>query len=507
MIPRRGPEALGWDASRWQRLLHDLRSERGVLADAEEALSDAALGSLLEGIDDASDDAVEAVEAGVADAVQRLGRGVYGHLYADPDAAPTGPAWAQAAALAVAMAPGLSDLRDGVVGDPDMVAIGESVLLRTVAQELPEILRQLRERGVDPSEEPGDGEGQDGDGEGGGDGDEDGEGKARGEAVRAAIEAVGEEVARRLMAGVVDAQEEVGEARGDLNGLLPGLGTAPPSHEQEDPRRLDLVEKIREDDRLRKILRLAGRMRHLAERKRFVPSEHGREEVVDVERGADLGRVLPSELAGLRRGGVRRLLALKGIADRTLLQYRTTGTEPLGYGPIVLMLDASGSMDAGLAGGMNRIDWCAAIGIAAVRTAVRQGRPVAICAFDGEVLTRWTWKVDGRNRRAAEDAVFGLLGIHACGGTSFDPPVRWALDHGAADDRADLVLVTDGMGYLAEETVARVADARERGLALWGILAGEGGLPDVLNKMADAVITVDGEDAADKIGAMSRGAA
>lgn len=486
------PTAHGWDATRWQRVLHDIRADlaNGALVGAESDLVQAVTSDALNAADAGQgvpEPVAEAIHERAEDAVRLLGRGAFGHLYGDPDATQGGPAWVQALAKAIDGEPALADCRAAVAGDADMTSLAEAALLRQLAPKLPEILERLREAGVDPSEDPG----QEG---------PDGETAIPADELADLLDHAAEGAARAVRIAAQKAVREVSEARSLLNGVLPGLGNPPSAHEQESPARVQLVARLRADARLAKVLEVAGRIRRIAERVRLQRTEDLRTEVVDVERGADLGRVLPSELAGLRHPTMRRVV-LKGIADRSLLQYRLSGQERVGRGPIVVLLDISGSMECAEAG-MRRIDWASAVGVAAVRAAVEQRRQVTVATFNGAVQQHWT--VDHRDPAGCRAAVLAIATIGCDGGTSFDGPVSWALDAGAERDRADLVLVTDGEAdRLSPRTQARLDDAKKRGMRLWGVLVGGEASLGTLRQIADGVAKLDGAaDAAERVGAL-----
>jgi uncharacterized protein with von Willebrand factor type A (vWA) domain len=474
--------ALGWGASDWQALLHDRRAERGVLAAAEATLASAAADAIVAAMgDELNDSAGGAVRAGAASAAGLLGRGIFAHLYGDPEPLTEGPAWAQATAKAIAGLPGIEEAREAVAADPDLSALAAASMLRAAAEEVREIVDRLLDEGQIPDEDPAD---------------------ADGEAAVGAAAAQAGGVGSALRVAARQAPRDAADAAEALNGILPGLGSAPAAHEQPDPGRLHLIELLRKDDRLRRIMRIAGRIRRIAERVQRQRSDNAREEVVDVERGADLGRILPSELVGLRHPILRKL-RLKALAERSMLQYRLAGTEPLGKGPIVALLDVSGSTGDKLADGLRRIDWIAAVGIACVRAGVEQRRQVAIATFDDVVLR--TWRLDWRDRDACQRAILEIAGIRPCGGTSFDGPITWALDAGAERDRADLVLVTDGFGDVYSDTARqRLQEAQGRGLRLWGVLAGEGGFGEALGALCTGVVAVDTstQDAGLEIGSL-----
>jgi hypothetical protein len=89
---------------------------------------------------------------------------------------------------------------------------------------------------------------------------------------------------------------------------------------------------------------LAGRFTRIAQQKRRTKVKHGAEEICDVELGNDLGRLLPVELVKLRHPRLHAL-ALRDLLERKAMQYALTGKEKMGKGPLVLLLDRSGSMD------------------------------------------------------------------------------------------------------------------------------------------------------------------
>ena len=82
-----------------------------------------------------------------------------------------------------------------------------------------------------------------------------------------------------------------------------------------------LAARLRDDARLRQIANLAGRFKRIAGAKRRSRVRHGADEIVDVEQGADLGRLLPLELAQLVHPGTQ-LLALRNLVERQCMQYR-----------------------------------------------------------------------------------------------------------------------------------------------------------------------------------------
>lgn len=467
---------IGWDGGEWPALL----SERRMMAG----------GTLVEGIEGVAWAARDAVDPEDRDprpwreASAALTAGVFATMYGQAERVDGGPAWARAAVAAIEALPTLDDARAAVVGDPDMAAIATRAMLTALVDRMPEIVQGLRDAGLDPvTGLPVEA-----------DADDD---APSADDLSGVVAAVGAGVGIGGHVGA-EAVREVVDAREALHGVLPGLGDAPARAEQESPARLALVDRIKNDARLQRVLRVAGRMHRIADRVRRTRTDEIHAEVVDVERGAEIGRILPSELAGLRRGRMARLLVLKGIAERGLLQYRMEGHDLLGRGPIVVLLDTSDSMGAPV-GGMRRIDWASAVGIASVRSALLQRRPITVATFSYSVGRSWV--IPAGDASAARRAILEIAVLGHDGGTTFDGPVGWALNAGAERDRADLVLVTDGEAYLGSAIRDRLTTAKAAGLRLWAILAG-GGNVQSLETFADGIASVDDERAAESIGAL-----
>lgn len=109
---------------------------------------------------------------------------------------------------------------------------------------------------------------------------------------------------RAVGRAVAAADKEVTEMR-EAAGAL-GMGPGEPG--SNDPVAVAaLFKRVRTDPTLRRICELAGRFRRVAQSKQRQKVTHGLDDVVGVEPGGDIGRLLPSELARLMlpRAGTR----------------------------------------------------------------------------------------------------------------------------------------------------------------------------------------------------------
>ena len=99
-----------------------------------------------------------------------------------------------------------------------------------------------------------------------------------------------------------------------------------------DPKRVaDLFRRVRTDPTLRRICELAGRFRRVAQSKQRTKAIHGMDDLVGVEPGGDLGRLLPVELAKLAVPELE-LDTLRRLVERQTLCREYQSVEPVGAG-------------------------------------------------------------------------------------------------------------------------------------------------------------------------------
>jgi len=240
---------------------------------------------------------------------------------------------------------------------------------------------------------------------------------------------------RSIRVGCGKATEVVEQLRDALDGLeYVGFGASPPGTPGSGETARSLAARLRDDARLRRIAQLAGRFRRIAGGKRRSRVRHGADEMVDIEQGADMGRLLPLELAQLVHPRTR-LLTLRNMVELLCLQYRLEGKETLGKGPLVVALDKSGSMEG------DKDIWATAVALALLDVAQHERRPFALLCFDGTVKHE---SIVAPGAALPEATLF----VPADGGTDIDKAVRRGLEiieqRPGALREADIVLITDG---------------------------------------------------------------
>ena len=240
----------------------------------------------------------------------------------------------------------------------------------------------------------------------------------------------------------------------------PGRGTIPGDSRPGVTAR-SLAVRIRDDHRLKRIALLAGKFKRIAAAKRRMKVRHGADEIGDVEQGADLGRLLPAELAKLVHPRLR-LAMLRDLSERRCLQYQLSGTEALGKGPLVVALDKSGSMD-----GAADV-WATAVALALLDVAQRERRPFAMLSFDEGIKHEVVVPVGGALPEAA-------LFVSCGGGTDIANVISRGLDiiehHSGTLRHADVVVITDG-GSPTERAAELHTRAASLGVTILGFAIG-----------------------------------
>jgi uncharacterized protein with von Willebrand factor type A (vWA) domain len=204
-------------------------------------------------------------------------------------------------------------------------------------------------------------------------------------------------------------------------------------------------DRIKNSETLRKIIANAGRYRRLAQAKQRQKTKHGQDDVVGVEMGNDLARLLPAELAALGDEDLE-LDALRRYLERGLMQRDYRGIEHVAQGPIVVVVDESGSMSD------DPIATAKAFALAMAWIARHQRRWICLVGFsdgtEGTFLAMPPGKWD-------QSALLDWLEHFYSGGTTMDVPLvtlpqKWA-ELGCPEGKTDVIQITDALVHIPDE--------------------------------------------------------
>lgn len=290
------------------------------------------------------------------------------------------------------------------------------------------------------------------------------------------------------------AMAEAAQQAEELESMRKSVGLSPAEWRQTDPKaRLAIAAKLN-TPQMRKLAEVIGRMKRYAMGQQAIKIIDGPHEIVDVEMGADLRKVVRSEFALLGHPKTK-IEFYRKFAARELLQFREEGVEMVGKGPMVICVDNSGSMSG------DPENWAKGVCEAIRRIAQEQKRDVHIIFFEtNHHRERFTF-LNGEGRI---DDILKMLSITAGGGTEFDGVLTEALGkaveafEGEGKGKADIVFVTDGEAFLDEGWIEKFVEEKERvGVRIFSVYVSGAydqryseGPMGLLRKFSDHVINV-----------------
>ena len=263
-------------------------------------------------------------------------------------------------------------------------------------------------------------------------------------------------VRNAVRAAVKGAADAFAAANDGAEAFVAGWGTgAGTPREIVSKEKFEIALALRSNPRLLAIARMAGRMIRIALAKRRTKARQEPTEVVDIEVGSDLARVLPVELSKLSHPVLGKDFRLR-FAEGKLLQYRLQAKAPQGRGPIVTCVDTSGSMSG------DREIWSKAVALALFQVAAREKRAFALICFSSKTDVM-AFEFENPARAHAPDVAKAAT-VFFGGGTDFETPLTAAMEimKKSAFQRGDIVFITDGEcavsgGFLAEFRAAKAA--------------------------------------------------
>lgn len=263
------------------------------------------------------------------------------------------------------------------------------------------------------------------------------------------------------------------------------LGTG---HRSPPGQKLELGKRLAGNEKLKKLAQMVGRMKFhaLALRKKIF--ERSSEEILEVERGDFLNRLLPHELLTLHHPVLKKDFERRFL-DQELLQYSLRGIEEKGKGPMVVCLDGSSSM-AG-----DKEIWSKAVTLTLLEIARRQRRLFRSICFSSADAPLQVLDINLREHYEANmGKVMELAEYFPGGGTDFEKPLDAALDclKKSRYKKGDIVFITDGECQVSPQWAERFREKKDSlGFSLFSILIDVG--PNslgTLKEFSDRITTI-----------------
>jgi uncharacterized protein with von Willebrand factor type A (vWA) domain len=257
---------------------------------------------------------------------------------------------------------------------------------------------------------------------------------------------------KRAMAEVEDAGAAMMLARGW--GSQQGGGAS-----AQDPKVLAALSALlRQNPFVLEVLKQLGRYQRVMQASQKAKAE-GRIKPVGVELGDDVSSVVVDELALLADEQLEDVFFYK-LATKSLTQLKREALEPLGEGPIVVVVDESGSMMG------SRRMWASSVVLCMIQLAQSRNRALRVIHMgtprDGLVIDDFV----KASKPDTPERIIRCVNHFFGGGTDFDYWVDDAIAPIARADprlgKADVTLITDGDCRPSESTIQKWQKAKEQ---------------------------------------------
>ena len=289
----------------------------------------------------------------------------------------------------------------------------------------------------------------------------------------------------RLQAETIKVAQQLEDAAEQAEAWGNTIGTG-----QKSPpgQKLELGHRLAGNEKLKKLARMVGRMKFHALALRKKVFERASEEVLEVERGDSLHRLLPHELLMLHHPVLRKDFQRRFL-DQELIQYSLRGVEEKGKGPMIVCLDGSSSM-AG-----DKEIWSKAVTLTLLEIARKQRRLFRSICFSSAETPLQILDMNPRDRYQADTkTIMDLAEYFPGGGTDFQRPLDAALDclGQSRFKKGDIIFITDGECQVDPEWAVRFRAEKERlGFSLFSILIDVGSSSlDTLKEFSDRITTI-----------------
>ena len=309
------------------------------------------------------------------------------------------------------------------------------------------------------------------------------------------LEQIDAQAKNRLQAEAIKIAQELEDATEETATWGDTIGTG-----QRTPpgQKLELGRRLAGNEKLKKLARMVGRMKLNALALRKKVFERSSEELLEVEQGDALHRLLPHELLSLHHPVLRKDF-YRRFLDQELIQYSLRGVEEKGKGPMIVCLDGSSSMSG------DKEIWSKAVTLTLLEIARKQRRLFRSICFSSADTPLQTLDMNARDRYEIETkAVMDLAEYFPGGGTDFQKPLDAALDclRQSRFKKGDIVFITDGECQVDPQWAENFRDEKERlGFSLFSVLIDMGPASlGTLKEFSDRITTIKqltGEEAKD----------
>lgn len=279
--------------------------------------------------------------------------------------------------------------------------------------------------------------------------------------------------------------QEISEVMGNW-----GLGNDGTYQKMSYQEKMDMISRLKNSEKLKRISLLAGKLKEIFMQGEKAKTKRANSSIDDIVQGNNVSRLLPSELARYGIKGARKAF-YKDFIQKKLLQHEYAGKRKKGKGPIVAMVDCSGSMS-----GTSEI-YAKAVCMTLLDMSRRQKRNFLVVHFDSGTRpdNLHVNKFSKKNPYNIKE-VIDLAEYFGGGGTEFEPPLQRArneIDDEPEFTKADIVMITDGCAPVGDNFLEDFNKWRKKKtISLFSILIDSGwSNTETLERFSDRVTSIE----------------
>lgn len=299
------------------------------------------------------------------------------------------------------------------------------------------------------------------------------------------LKQIDSQTTNRMQAEAIKVAQQLEDATEEAETWRNTIGTG-----QRSPpgQKIELGRRLAGNEKLKKLARMVGRMKLHAQALRKKVFERSSEELLEVERGDALNRLLPHELLTLHHPVLRKDF-FRRLLDQELIQYSLRGVEEKGKGPMIVCLDGSSSMSG------DKEVWSKAVTLTLLEIARKQRRLFRSICFSSAETPLQVLDMNPRDHYEIETkTVMDLAEYFPGGGTDFQKPLDAALDclNQSRFKKGDIIFITDGECQVDPTWAANFREEKEKlGFSLFSILIDMGPASlGTLKEFSDRISTI-----------------
>jgi uncharacterized protein with von Willebrand factor type A (vWA) domain len=299
------------------------------------------------------------------------------------------------------------------------------------------------------------------------------------------LKQIDSQTTNRMQAEAIKVAQQLEDATEEAETWGNTIGTG-----QRSPpgQKIELGRRLAGNEKLKKLARMVGRMKFHAQALRKKVFERSSEELLEVERGDALNRLLPHELLTLHHPVLRKDF-FRRLLDQELIQYSLRGVEEKGKGPMIVCLDGSSSMSG------DKEVWSKAVTLTLLEIARKQRRLFRSICFSSAETPLQVLDMNPRDHYEIETkTVMDLAEYFPGGGTDFQKPLDAALDclNQSRFKKGDIIFITDGECQVDPQWAEAFRGEKEKlGFSLFSILIDVGPASlGTLKEFSDRIATI-----------------